>query len=111
MGIEDLKANTEYHNYTPQSEQVQWFWKVLSEFSQEQRHGSCNSPQAPPVSLWRASRGSSGCGVHRSSPSTRPLVQIACLLHTLVSTSWTYPTIHQRACSGRSWCRPLVRGM
>lgn len=37
IDIEDLRANTEYHNYTPQSEQVQWFWKVLSEFSQEQR--------------------------------------------------------------------------
>jgi len=37
IDIEDLKANTEYHNYTPQSEQVQWFWKVLSEFGQEQR--------------------------------------------------------------------------
>eukprot|EP00927_Polykrikos_kofoidii_P003483 TRINITY_DN11382_c0_g4_i2.p1 TRINITY_DN11382_c0_g4~~TRINITY_DN11382_c0_g4_i2.p1 ORF type:complete len:3793 (+),score=824.17 TRINITY_DN11382_c0_g4_i2:147-11525(+) len=37
IDIEDLKANTEYHNYTPQADQVQWFWKVLSEFSQEQR--------------------------------------------------------------------------
>lgn len=37
IDIEDLKANTEYHNYTPQSDQIQWFWKVLSEFSQEQR--------------------------------------------------------------------------
>lgn len=37
IDIEDLKANTEYHNYTPQSEQVQWFWKVMSEFTQEQR--------------------------------------------------------------------------
>jgi len=37
IDIEDLKANTEYHSYTPQSEQVQWFWKVLSEFTQEQR--------------------------------------------------------------------------
>jgi len=37
IDIEDLKANTEYHSYTLQSEQVQWFWKVLSEFTQEQR--------------------------------------------------------------------------
>ncbi|CAE7191005.1 UPL2 [Symbiodinium necroappetens] len=37
IDIEDLKANTEYHNYTAQSDQIQWFWKVLSEFSQEQR--------------------------------------------------------------------------
>jgi len=37
IDVEDLKANTEYHNYTPQSEQVQWFWKVLNEFTQEQR--------------------------------------------------------------------------
>lgn len=37
IDIDDLKANTEYHNYSHTSEQVQWFWKVLSEFSQEQR--------------------------------------------------------------------------
>ncbi|CAE8676291.1 unnamed protein product [Polarella glacialis] len=37
IDIEDLKANTEYHNYTSATEQVQWFWKVLTEFSQEQR--------------------------------------------------------------------------
>jgi len=37
IDIEDLKQNTEYHNYTPLSDQVQWFWKVLSEFTQEQR--------------------------------------------------------------------------
>ncbi|CAE7022008.1 UPL2 [Symbiodinium natans] len=37
IDIDDLKANTEYHNYTAQSDQIQWFWKVLSEFSQEQR--------------------------------------------------------------------------
>jgi len=37
IDIEDLRANTEYHRYTPQSQQVQWFWKVLGEFSQEQR--------------------------------------------------------------------------
>lgn len=37
IDIEDLKQNTEYHNYTPQSDQVQWFWKVLSDFTQEQR--------------------------------------------------------------------------
>ncbi|CAJ1438796.1 unnamed protein product [Effrenium voratum] len=35
IDIEDLKQNTEYHNYTPQSDQVQWFWKVLSEFTQD----------------------------------------------------------------------------
>merc|ERR1712157_44771 len=32
IDVEDLKANTEYHNYTPQSEQVQWFWKALKNF-------------------------------------------------------------------------------
>eukprot|EP00930_Biecheleria_cincta_P024231 TRINITY_DN17362_c0_g1_i1.p1 TRINITY_DN17362_c0_g1~~TRINITY_DN17362_c0_g1_i1.p1 ORF type:complete len:3719 (+),score=933.30 TRINITY_DN17362_c0_g1_i1:1202-11158(+) len=37
IDVEDLKANTEYHNYTAQSDQIVWFWKVLSEFSQEQR--------------------------------------------------------------------------
>ncbi|CAE8635394.1 unnamed protein product [Polarella glacialis] len=31
IDVEDLKANTEYHNYTPQSDQIQWSmpWPVL----------------------------------------------------------------------------------
>ena len=35
--VEWMYCLTRYHNYSHTSEQVQWFWKVLSEFSQEQR--------------------------------------------------------------------------
>ena len=37
IDLVDLKANTEYVNYTPNSPQVQWLWKVVSEFSREER--------------------------------------------------------------------------
>eukprot|EP00932_Pfiesteria_piscicida_P017104 SRR837773.400.p1 GENE.SRR837773.400~~SRR837773.400.p1 ORF type:complete len:626 (-),score=265.69 SRR837773.400:249-2045(-) len=96
IDVEDLKANTEYHNYTPQSEQVQWFWKVLSEFTQEQRAWSCSSPPAPRACPSRASRASSACVGRRSSPSTGLTVPTGCPRLTRASTSWTFLTTRRR---------------
>ena len=37
IDLDDMRNNTEYHNYTSTSVQVQWFWRVVRSFSQEQR--------------------------------------------------------------------------
>ncbi|KAK7867832.1 hypothetical protein R5R35_008271 [Gryllus longicercus] len=37
VDIEDLKANTEYHKYQPNSLQIQWFWRALRGFDQADR--------------------------------------------------------------------------
>mmetsp|Transcript_23998 Transcript_23998/g.23750 ORF Transcript_23998/g.23750 Transcript_23998/m.23750 type:complete len:303 (+) Transcript_23998:1891-2799(+) len=37
IDLEDLRANTEYHNYTRDSQVIRWLWEVLYEFSQEER--------------------------------------------------------------------------
>jgi len=37
IDVEDLRKNTDYHNYNEGSPQVQWFWKVLREFSDEEK--------------------------------------------------------------------------
>lgn len=37
IDIEDLKSNTEYHNYTKDSNVIVWLWEVLYEFSHEER--------------------------------------------------------------------------
>ena len=37
VDLEDLQANTDYHNYTKDSPVILWFWEVLSEFSREER--------------------------------------------------------------------------
>lgn len=37
IDIDDWKNNTEYQNYTSSSIQVQWFWRVVRSFSQEER--------------------------------------------------------------------------
>ena len=37
VDLEDLKQNTEYHNYTKDSDVIQWMWEVLQEFSHEER--------------------------------------------------------------------------
>ncbi|KAI1428763.1 hypothetical protein F5Y12DRAFT_710709 [Xylaria sp. FL1777] len=36
VDIDDWKSNTEYHNYTPSSPQIQWFWRALRSFDKEE---------------------------------------------------------------------------
>lgn len=35
IDLEDLKRNTEYHKYTTNSLQIQWFWRALKSFDKE----------------------------------------------------------------------------
>ncbi len=37
IDIDDWKNNTEYQNYTASSHQIQWFWRAVRGFSQEER--------------------------------------------------------------------------
>lgn len=37
IDVDDWKSNTEYQNYNSTSVQVQWFWRVVRSFSQEER--------------------------------------------------------------------------
>ena len=37
VDLEDLQANTEYHNYNENSQVIVWMWEVLNEFSREER--------------------------------------------------------------------------
>ena len=37
VDIDDLKANTEYSDYTPASVQIQWFWRAVRSFTREQQ--------------------------------------------------------------------------
>jgi E3 ubiquitin-protein ligase HUWE1 len=37
IDVDDWKNNTEYHNYTLTSPQIQWFWRAVRSFSQEER--------------------------------------------------------------------------
>jgi E3 ubiquitin-protein ligase HUWE1 len=37
IDIDDWKNNTEYQNYTISSPQIQWFWRAVRSFSQEER--------------------------------------------------------------------------
>ena len=36
VDIDDWKANTEYHNYSASSQQIQWFWRAMKSFSSEE---------------------------------------------------------------------------
>lgn len=37
IDIDDWKNNTEYQNYSPSSPQIQWFWRAVRSFTQEER--------------------------------------------------------------------------
>uniref|UniRef100_F6XN27 HECT-type E3 ubiquitin transferase n=1 Tax=Ciona intestinalis TaxID=7719 RepID=F6XN27_CIOIN len=37
VDIDDLRQNTEYHKYQPNSPQIQWFWRALRSFDQAER--------------------------------------------------------------------------
>lgn len=37
IDVEDLRLNTEYHKYTPQSIQIQWLWRALRSCDQADR--------------------------------------------------------------------------
>ncbi len=36
IDVDDWKSNTEYHNYTPSSPQIQWFWRAVRSFDKEE---------------------------------------------------------------------------
>ncbi|KLU81642.1 E3 ubiquitin-protein ligase ptr1 + RNA transporter 1 [Magnaporthiopsis poae ATCC 64411] len=37
IDVDDWKSHTEYHNYTPSSQQIQWFWRAVRSFDKEER--------------------------------------------------------------------------
>lgn len=37
IDVDDWKNNTEYHNYTAASPQIQWFWRAVRSFDKEER--------------------------------------------------------------------------
>jgi len=37
IDVEDWKGNTEYHNYTASSPQIQWFWRAIRSYDKEER--------------------------------------------------------------------------
>ena len=37
IDIDDWKANTEYHNYSASSQQIQWFWRAVRSFDKEEQ--------------------------------------------------------------------------
>lgn len=37
IDVDDWKGNTEYHNYTASSPQIQWFWRAIRSYDKEER--------------------------------------------------------------------------
>jgi E3 ubiquitin-protein ligase HUWE1 len=37
IDVDDWKSNTEYHNYSASSSQIQWFWRAVRSYDKEER--------------------------------------------------------------------------
>lgn len=37
IDVDDWKSNTEYHNYSAASPQIQWFWRAVRSYDKEER--------------------------------------------------------------------------
>jgi E3 ubiquitin-protein ligase HUWE1 len=37
IDIDDWRNNTEYHNYSPSSPQIKWFWRAVRSFDAEEK--------------------------------------------------------------------------
>ena len=35
--VDDLRINTEYHNYTKDSQSIKWFWEIMYDFDREMK--------------------------------------------------------------------------
>merc|ERR1711988_181650 len=82
IDITDLKANTDYHNYRVMDPQVQWFWKVIDSFTQEQLAlflQFVTGSSRVPVEGFQALQGTNGSrqkfNIHRDSRNENSLPQ------------------------------------
>ncbi|KAJ1515745.1 hypothetical protein HMI56_001495 [Coelomomyces lativittatus] len=63
IDVDDWKNNTEYRNYTSSSSVIQWFWRAVRSFDQEQRAKLvqyCTGTSKVPLEGFKALQGSSG---------------------------------------------------
>lgn len=79
ISVDDLRDNTEYQGYAPDSPLITWFWEVLEEFSNEQRAQLLQfvtGSSKVPLEGFKALRGNSGVQlfqIHKSFASTERL--------------------------------------
>jgi len=78
IDVDDWKANTEYHNYNPGSQQVVWFWRIVKAMSNEERAKLLQfitGTSKVPLNGFKELEGVSGltkCNIHKD-PSTNRL--------------------------------------
>ncbi|KAK5101811.1 E3 ubiquitin-protein ligase tom1 [Lithohypha guttulata] len=78
VDVDDWKANTEYHNYSPSSQQIVWFWRIVKAMSNEERAKLLQfitGTSKVPLNGFKELEGVSGltkCNIHKD-PSTNRL--------------------------------------
>lgn len=78
IDVDDWKANTEYHNYNPSSQQIVWFWRIVKAMTNEERAKLLQfitGTSKVPLNGFKELEGVSGltkCNIHKD-PSTNRL--------------------------------------
>ena len=78
IDVDDWKANTEYHNYNPSSQQVVWYWRIVKAMTNEERAKLLQfitGTSKVPLNGFKELEGVSGltkCNIHKD-PSTNRL--------------------------------------
>lgn len=76
IDVGDWQANTSYNNYSPSSEQIQWFWRAVKSFDNEERAKLlqfATGTSKVPLNGFKELRGASGTckfSIHRDYGST-----------------------------------------
>eukprot|EP01017_Pseudomicrothorax_dubius_P009143 TRINITY_DN1305_c0_g1_i7.p1 TRINITY_DN1305_c0_g1~~TRINITY_DN1305_c0_g1_i7.p1 ORF type:complete len:298 (+),score=80.12 TRINITY_DN1305_c0_g1_i7:66-959(+) len=77
IDLQDLKDNTEYHNYSRDSAQVKWFWEVIETFDQQSKAAFLQfvtGTSKVPLEGFKALRGIGGVqrfSIHKAYDSNR----------------------------------------
>ncbi|KAK5944172.1 E3 ubiquitin-protein ligase tom1 [Knufia obscura] len=78
IDVDDWKANTEYHNYNPSSQQIVWYWRIVKAMTNEERAKLLQfitGTSKVPLNGFKELEGVSGltkCNIHKD-PSTNRL--------------------------------------
>jgi len=78
IDVDDWKANTEYHNYNPSSQQIVWYWRIVKAMTNEERAKLLQfitGTSKVPLNGFKELEGVSGltkCNIHKD-PSTHRL--------------------------------------
>lgn len=124
IDIDDWKSNTEYQNYNPSTQQIQWFWRAMRSFDKEERAKLLQfvtGTSKVPLNGFKELEGMNGINrfnIHRDYgnkdrlPSSHTCFnrewirrgsEVRGLELTMILQSWTFPSTIRMTCCAASF--------